>query len=564
MRLLVVGAFSILFLTAPIAPAQQRNVLLIVADDLGVDMVGAYAAHPSPARTPVIDALAAGGLKFGAVWANTSCSPARAAMLTGRRAETTGWGLGTDYWSTPVELPLAEQTIPERLPASYHSAWVGKWHLGSKLVSNLEHPRLQGFDDFRGSMTVLTGTPDDNYFSYAKVVNGVEQQSNVYATTDQVNDALELIGDFGNDPWFLVLAFHAPHGPFHKPPSNLHSYGILPNPIGANIPAHAKAMTEAMDTEMGRLFASMDPAVLANTVILFVGDNGTDKVATTAPYQPTHAKGTLYQGGVHVPLIMMGPGVPVGADCNALVNLTDLFATVLEVTGSADPSASDAISLVPYLTDPAQPSLRAFNQIEMFSPNGFGPHQTRTRVARDSRHKLMLKYQANTLPFAVEFYDLLMDPLELINLLTGPPLSNDQQTAYDALQLLLEEPYVAWTEMAWTSKAGSIPAPHLSGQGMLEFGEPYGISLTGTLPDALLGLVIGLDNYSGPLANGVLVTTPIVLSLLPSSPTGELHAQDTWPAGVPAGVSLFVQVWAKDPGATQGWAASNGLAATAP
>ncbi len=101
----------------------------------------------------------------------------------------------------------------------------------------------------------------------------------------------------------------------------------MPATIKENLPVHMQAMTEAMDSELGRLFASMDSDVLANTVIIFVGDNGTDGPATTAPFLPSHAKGTLFEGGINAPLIISGPGIARGAECAALVNTTDTWMT---------------------------------------------------------------------------------------------------------------------------------------------------------------------------------------------------------------------------------------------
>ncbi len=558
------GLLAALALLAAPGAGQQRNVLLLIADDLGVDRVGAYAAHPDPGRTPVIDALAAGGMLFRNAWSNPNCPPTRAGMLTGRHSVHSGF-VATDFWTVPTELPLAETTIPEALPANYRSAVVGKWHIGSLKATGYLHPLLQGFDNFRGSMTIFTGSPTDNYTNFTKVVDGTSfVQVTKYATSDQVDDALSLINGWGGDPWFLWLAFHAPHGPFHKPPASLHTYGPLPNPISANIPLHMKAMAEAMDTEIGRLLAGIPPAVRANTVVIFLGDNGTDKVATTAPYLPSHAKGTVYQGGVNVPFIVNGPGVLPGSECGAIVSTTDVFATTLELAGVVNTTGEDSVSLVPYFTDPALPSLRDTVYTEIFSPNGNGPYTGRARAVRDDRYKLMILHAGSAIPSETHFFDLLADPFELNDLLAGPPLTGGQQLAYDALAALLAEPVLPWHVMTYTGAPGSFGLPQLAGTGTLLPNSGFTMSLSGAAPSASAGLVVGFGNAHLAFKGGVLATAPTYLLMMPTDAFGDVNLAGHWPAGLPAGAAVLFQFWIADAGAPAGWAGSNGLAAIGP
>jgi len=127
-----------------------------------------------------------------------------------------------------------------------------------------------------------------------------------------------------NDPWFLWLAYNAPHAPFHLPPQDLHTAGNLPtdkNSIDANRLSYYNAMLEAMDSELGRLLSSMTESVRNNTVILFVGDNGTPSSIARPVYGGQRAKGSIYQGGTNVPLIISGKGVVAGRS-DALVNST--------------------------------------------------------------------------------------------------------------------------------------------------------------------------------------------------------------------------------------------------
>ncbi len=416
------------------AQSQRPNILLLIADDLGVDNVGAYGEHPNAARTPNIDGLAAGGVMFRNAWSNQTCSPSRSTLLTGRYTFRTGLGRAITYAGTGFELGLDESTLPQALyPAGYRSAAVGKWHMAGEFLSGAQHPLLLGFEHHRGPMDNLPGpNGGTDYWDYDKAVDGVITRSRTYATTDQVDDALDLMASFGPQPWFLWLAFSAPHSPFHAPPAELHSYDLPPN-VGANIPIYMHAMTEAMDSEIGRLLASMPPAVLANTIVIFVADNGTAGVATDAPFDPNHAKATLYEGGVNVPLIVSGPGVARGAECGALVNLTDITAAIAELAGADTSFASDGVSIVPYFDDPALPSLRSWVYSQRFAPVGFLPvYAADRRTARDERFKLLINFDNAPTPTAFELFDLAVDPFETADLLLGS-LTPSQQAAHDAL-----------------------------------------------------------------------------------------------------------------------------------
>jgi arylsulfatase A-like enzyme len=551
----------LLCLCTPLAGAQQPNVLFVIADDLGVDNVGAYGEAADAARTPVIDGLAQQGVLFRNCWSNTACSPTRATLLTGRYCRRTGFGWGTDYATAATELPLSEISIAEALPAAYRKAAVGKWHMGSQHISGALHPNLQGFEHFRGILSVIPGAFGNGYFDWEKVTNGVFSWSTKYVTTEQVDDALELIASFGNDPWFMWLGFFAPHSPFHKPPANLHTY-TLPASVNANVPIHYKAAAEAMDKELGRLLASMDPAVRANTIIIFVGDNGTPAQASTPPFLPAHAKLSPYEGGINVPLIISGPGVVQGAQCGALVNTTDFFATIAQLAGAGPVTAEDSISLVPYLSAPAQPSIRSHAYAEMFRPNGPGPYTERQRCVRNGRYKLIEVYTQSSGPQRVELYDLQLDPFEQANLLTAP-LSPPAQAAYAELAAVIFEPYVAWLTTG-VGLPGTAGTPLLAGSGNLVAGSNFALTLSQARPNATTMLILGWQNLGLWLKGGMLVPSPDFVYTLNSGPAGTIALNGTWPAGIPAGTAFVFQDWVADPAAVAGWASSNGLAAIAP
>ena len=554
------------FVLAPPLRAQgstPSNILLILADDLGVDRVGAYAEHPDPGRTPHIDALAARGVLFRNAWADPVCSSSRAAMLTGRYGFRTGVGRGIGQYNDR-ELSIDTPTLADALRPAYATAFVGKWHLHSTPGSNyLVHPFELGFDFYGGGMDVFPLFIGDGYSLFVKNSQGSLGISTTYATTDEADDALFLTR-WLPEPWFVVLSFHAPHAPFHKPPAHLHTQ-TLPASVAGNIPVHAKAAVEAMDTEIGRLFAGMDPDVLADTVVLFMGDNGTDGPATTWPFDPWRAKKTIYEGGINVPLIVAGPGVAVGAESAALVDSSDLFATIADIAGAPHDTATDSVSFLPHLLDPSRPSTRPWVYAEFFDANGWGPYLRNDRTVRDTRHKLLRFHLPWSHAYREEFYDLVADPWEHTNLLLGV-LTPEQQSALDGLRQALSELYVPWVE-SHPGLAGSFGAPRLTGEGPLAAGTPVQIELSGARPNSWGLLFVGLQQLNAPLFGGTLVPdawTAGTQFVLPTTAAGGFLLSSTWPAGLEPGTSLWLQHWHWDPGAVQGAAASNALRAMTP
>ncbi|MHC4846603.1 MAG: sulfatase-like hydrolase/transferase, partial [Planctomycetota bacterium] len=544
------------------AATAQQNVLLIIADDCGVDLIGAYGEHPGAANTPVLDQLAADGMLFRNAWANPSCSPTRAMLLTRRYAFRTGIGLAINWFLDTFELHPDEVTIADVLSPTHDTIAVGKWHISIRTASDGDHPNLLGFDDFYGNKSIFPGFISDDYYDFEKVINGVTTQSTVYSTTDTVNDALTLLGTSTN-PWFMWMAFNAPHAPFHKPPANLHTYNLPPN-VADDIPMHGRAMLEAMDTEIGRLFASMDPAELADTLIIFAGDNGTDKPIVLPPWDKNKAKNTIWEGGLNVPLIVKGPGVAAGTECGALVNLTDIAATVAEVKGVAMPTATDSVSMVPYFSDPGLPSIRPWVYSEFFRDNGYGPYSEWTRAVRDDRFKLIWEYDNSIGPTTLHLYDLDTDPFELVNLLDTPPLAPLAQASYDALTTAMSNVMPTWMDVGH-GLAGTAGVPLLTGSGDPVVGNPITLALTRARPNASTALAIGFTTLSLPLKGGIIVPAPDILwTGLVTDGLGDLTLVANWPVPLPTGLRLSFQHWIIDPVGPFGYAASRAQLLNAP
>ena len=232
--------------------AQQDNLLILIADDLGVDNVGCYGEGVNPPPTPNIDGLAARGVMFRNAWSNPVCSATRACLMTGRYATRTGVGWAVSWGRSELPdrknaLPLSETTLPELLDArqsGYAHGAFGKWHLSNKTNGGKLGPNLAGWSHFAG---LIEGAA--TYYWWPRTVNGVTRNSGTYTTTQIVDDALAWIQS-APEPWVAYVAFTAPHAPFHSPPGRLHTRPLPGRPKVNPIPYY-KAMVESMDTEIG-------------------------------------------------------------------------------------------------------------------------------------------------------------------------------------------------------------------------------------------------------------------------------------------------------------------------
>ncbi len=498
--------------------APPHNVLVIVLDDVGVDLIGAYERHfvaqgraPGfPAETPHIDALCAQGMSFTNAWSSPMCSPSRAQVLTGRHPSRMGIGsiLRRNPLGTIPNPGLAPQLtlLPQALsaaPTPYSSAAIGKWHLADigQLSSDLGHalgaPNGSWFDTFAGSLFNLERAPStppgtNFFFGWRKAYTAPIQLGSApcgsagypceteavvpplsnYATADTTEDALAMMGQL-SEPWFLYVAYNAPHSPGHVAPLTLPKPSCTPpNAMAAaceydragGLPAQVRCMMRVLDEQIGRLLCAHDPQ---DTTVILLGDNGTDSDATLPPFDPTHAKGQLYQGGVQTPLVIRSPLVPPqlrGSFESRLVSNVDVFATVAELGGVAA-ATPDSVSLAPYLTGQASAPLRNFVYAEAFFPNftplgaGGGPPPgyvagTHNQTVRDERFKLLRRWSragSGAIELEEELYDLTRggppdassqptpDWFEQNELLSaGAPLSPQAQAAYITLGAWLD------------------------------------------------------------------------------------------------------------------------------
>lgn len=393
------------------------NVLLIIADDLGVDNVSAYDEQPNhTAQTPNIDSLAGSGVLFRNTWANPQCSPSRASLITGRHAFRHGVthpGLAT------TTLASDEETVAEILSnAGYSTGLFGKWHLGT---ASGVLPTDQGFDYYSGNLIEAV----DDYFNWNKSTitsqggSPIESTETQYATKVVAEESVTWINQ-SSSPWFAQVAFNAPHAPFHVPPTDRYSSVSLTGSVGASCTASPandsradcyRAAAEAMDSYIGEMLDQIDSEKLANTLIIFVGDNGTPGPATIAeiglPFASNHAKSTVYEGGVNVPLIISG-GANLGvnrSEVDQLVQIQDLFSTILAVskTESAAGIIIDGVNLEGYI-NPG--SANAVARTSLFTELS----STAQNIDRWAHSDGVTKYVYNE--GVEECYDLSTDPGE--------------------------------------------------------------------------------------------------------------------------------------------------------
>lgn len=394
---------------------NHPNILLILADDLGVDAFNGYQDNALKPVTPTLDSLRDAGVAFRNAWSSPQCAPTRAAIMSGK------YGVKTGVIAVPGNLDPIHTSIFQAVASQtnnmYADAVIGKWHISNPI--DFTHPAALGVDHFEG---IFRGAPNPSYTNWDKVKAGINNTPAIESTeTEYVTSHLtDIASNWVNSqtqPWLLWLAHSAPHTPYETSPDPT-TYSQ--SPTNSNL-QRSIAMIETMDYEINRLLASMPLAVRQNTTIIFAGDNGSGR-QVVQNFPQNRAKGSLYQGGVHVPFIVAGKNVTrQGVWDDALVNVIDIYATVLELVGANLPGGIyNSHSFIDLLTGSSS-STRPFNYTEITgNNNGSG------WTIRDHQYKL-IQFDDGT----QEFYDLLADSLEMTNLI--PSLSSTQQTILNQL-----------------------------------------------------------------------------------------------------------------------------------
>jgi len=333
--LVLAAAWSIVAVAA--SPDRPPHIVLLVADDLGINDLGCYGRGDHV--TPALDRFAATGTRYTAATAAASvCSPSRVALLTGihpARANLTTFLPGRpDRASHKLLSPVIEQALPaaiptlaERLaPAGYRSHFVGKWHLGGEGALPTD----------RGFATAASGRANPGPQS-PEGGKGEQRQA-----ADAVRIIAEQIRDHHDEPFLLVVGFDSPHVPLAAPAA------ALPAHAGAFNPTYA-TMVSKLDEAVGKILTALDEAGIADsTLVAFTSDNGGLHVPEIGDPPPTlnapfrAGKGFLYDGGVRVPLIVRFPGgTDAGRMMTGPVSTGDLVPTICRLAGVAAPQPAD-------------------------------------------------------------------------------------------------------------------------------------------------------------------------------------------------------------------------------
>ena len=350
----------------PAAIAQQEpsrpNIVVILVDDLGVGDLSCYGAKDL--ETPAIDRLVARGMRFSNAYANCPvCSPTRAALLSGRYPELVGVP-GVVRTHSPLDswgyLAPSSRLLPELLKgAGYRTACIGKWHLGDQPECL---PNTKGFDLFHGFL----GDMMDDYFHHRRA--GINYMRRDLQEINPKGHATDVFTDWavnyivakrgGGDeaePFFLYLAYNAPHTPIQPPKDWLAK--VRKREPGMK-PARSRlvALIEHLDFGIGRVVDAIDAAGIADsTLVIFSSDNGGQLRVGASNGSLRGGKQDLYEGGIRVPQAAVWPGRIAPGSTAGLVTLSvDLFATCCAVAGVASTGAIDGVSILPTLRGASQ------------------------------------------------------------------------------------------------------------------------------------------------------------------------------------------------------------------
>jgi arylsulfatase A-like enzyme len=349
---------------------QRPNIVLIVVDDMGYGDFGVF--NDGSLHTPALDRLVTESVCLTQHYsASPVCAPARAALLTGRYPHRTGAidtleGRGLD------RLALREITLADLLKAAgYVTGLVGKWHLGA--LDPRYHPNARGFDEFVG----FRGGWQD-YYDWRLDINGTRRESDGRYLTDVFTaQAVQFIRRHGKEPFFLHLAYNAPHFPFQAPKEEVKPF--LESGRFTQAVSILYGMIQRMDKGLEQVLAEIDRQGIArNTMVLFTSDNGPqfggegEMCTTRFNCGFNGAKGFVYEGGIRVPMVVRWPdGLDGGRHFDEMVHFCDWLPTLLDVAGVEPPAALalDGQNVLPVLRgEGGQVCTRRFWQWNRYTP----------------------------------------------------------------------------------------------------------------------------------------------------------------------------------------------------
>ena len=345
-----------------ITQKNHPNVIVIMTDDLGYVDVGFNGSKDIP--TPNIDRIAQNGVKFTNGYTPYSvCSPSRAGFITGRYQQRFGYERNAQYRPNDpnMGLPQTEKTIPEVIGQSgYTSGIIGKWHLGAH-ISN--HPLNRGFDFFYGhlggghryfpeELTIKDSYSfSDEPMSYRSWIMRDHQpeKTDEYLTDEFSNEAVAFVEKNQKGPFFLYLAYNAPHGPLQATQKYLDRFEQIENKKRKTY----AAMVSAVDDGVGRLLDKLEALKISeNTMIFFLSDNGGPEPKNGSNNGPLReGKSSIYEGGNRIPFAMQWPAQITPMVYEYPISSLDILPTIAELTQTpiAQDKPLDGVNIIPYL-----------------------------------------------------------------------------------------------------------------------------------------------------------------------------------------------------------------------
>ena len=341
---------------------QQPNIIIILTDDQGYHDVGFNGCTDIP--TPNIDRIASNGVMFTNAYVSYAvCGPSRAGLITGRYQDRFGFGRNPLFAPNDPNqgLPLSEQTLASALKgAGYSTMALGKWHLGAHKT---QRPLQRGFDEFYG---FLTG--GHMYFPEKQTlsdISEVKSQFDAYKTKllhnntrvnekEYITDALSretvsFIEKNRNSPFFIYLAYNAPHTPMQATEKYLSRFNSIKNKKRWTY----AAMVSAVDDGVGKILNKLDElGITDNTIVFYLSDNGgPEKHNGSDNGELREGKSSLYEGGIHVPFAVQWPGViPANKVYEKPIISLDIFSTAIHYAGAKAKNQLDGVNIVPFLT----------------------------------------------------------------------------------------------------------------------------------------------------------------------------------------------------------------------
>jgi len=392
------------------------NILLIIADDMWLDATPWYEQGSIKPSMPYLESMIDSWIRYTNLWSAPVCTPTRATIMTGKYGYHTNM-LKVDDTLDTWELGLQE-FIDEETNKSYDHAVIWKWHIWNQSW----HPEATGVWYYAGMQSWWV----KSYYDWRLVEDAATTNSSEYVTSKFTDLAIDWMSE-REKPWFLWLAYTAPHTPFHLPPSDLHSQWNLPDDeesIASNSAPYYMAALEAMDSEIGRLLSYIPEDEREKTTIIFIGDNGTPGKVSQRPYWRKQAKWSLYQWGINVPMVVSWYGVERNGEIDErLINTSDLYATIADIAGIDIESIHNSYSFTETFYQ-SETEDREYIYSELWGKG---------HTVRGERYKLIVLDTGNS-----ELYDLQEDPYESDDMFSDG-ISSAEESILEDLEAYIAE-----------------------------------------------------------------------------------------------------------------------------